>query len=92
MSPARSLQILLPMLCLMLPAQGQGQVADLPLPEPLQSIAPQTPAPASFFGRHGALTPREMEMARAAWSYFEARFQPETGLVNTVGAYPSTTL
>ncbi|MCQ0970509.1 DUF3131 domain-containing protein [Paracoccus sp. TK19116] len=31
-------------------------------------------------------------MAKAAWSYFEAGFQPETGLVNAVGAYPSTTL
>ncbi|EPX75441.1 DUF3131 domain-containing protein [Salipiger mucosus] len=44
------------------------------------------------FGRHGALTPREMEMARTAWSYFVERYQPETGLVNAVGSYPSTTL
>lgn len=43
-------------------------------------------------GRNGALTPREMEMARAAWSYFEERYQPDTGLVNAVGSFPSTTL
>ncbi len=46
----------------------------------------------AHFGRNGQLTPREYEMAKTAWSYFEKRFQPETGLVNAVGAYPSTTL
>ncbi|MEF3049208.1 DUF3131 domain-containing protein [Pseudotabrizicola sp. L79] len=44
------------------------------------------------FGRNGALTERESQMARIAWSYFEKRYQPETGLVNAVGSYPSTTL
>ena len=43
-------------------------------------------------GRNGPLTPREMDMARTAWSYFETSFQPETGLVNAVGSFPSTTL
>ena len=47
---------------------------------------------ATPFGRHGPLTPRERRMAETAWSYFEQRLQPETGLVNAVGAYPSTTL
>lgn len=46
----------------------------------------------SHFGRSGQLTDREYQMAKTAWSYFEKRFQPETGLVNAVGAYPSTTL
>ena len=46
----------------------------------------------THFGRNGALTDREFEMAKTAWSYFEKRYQPETGLVNAVGAYPSTTL
>ncbi|MFW2589978.1 DUF3131 domain-containing protein [Sagittula sp. SSi028] len=46
----------------------------------------------AHFGRSGALTDREYQMARIAWSYFEERFQPETGLVNAVGSYPSTTL
>jgi hypothetical protein len=45
-----------------------------------------------FFGRHGALTAREKAMAETAWSYFIDSFQPETGLVNAVGSYPSTTL
>ncbi|WP_417270977.1 DUF3131 domain-containing protein [Celeribacter sp.] len=44
------------------------------------------------FGRSGALTDREFQMAKIAWSYFEKRFQPETGLVNAVGSYPSTTM
>jgi Protein of unknown function (DUF3131) len=44
------------------------------------------------FGRNGALTERELEIAQVAWSYFEARYQEETGLVNAVGSFPSTTL
>lgn len=43
-------------------------------------------------GRNGQLTDREYAMAKTAWSYFVARYQPETGLVNAVGAFPSTTL
>lgn len=46
----------------------------------------------AHFGRSGPLTDREQNMARVAWSYFEKRYQPETGLVNAVGSYPSTTL
>ncbi|TDL90492.1 DUF3131 domain-containing protein [Meridianimarinicoccus aquatilis] len=46
----------------------------------------------THFGRHGPLTDREMAMAETAWQYFVKRFQPETGLVNAVGSYPSTTL
>lgn len=44
------------------------------------------------FGRNGALTEREFEMAKTAWSYFETFFQADTGLVNAVGNFPSTTL
>jgi hypothetical protein len=44
------------------------------------------------FGRNGPLTAREFEMAKTAWSYFETFYQPETGLVNAVGNFPSTTL
>lgn len=51
----------------------------------------QDSVPAQF-GRHGALTDQEMEMARAAWQYFVVAYQPNTGLVNSVGSYPSTTL
>ncbi len=42
--------------------------------------------------RRGDLTDREMEMARTAWKYFERNIQEETGLVNAVNDYPSTTL
>lgn len=44
------------------------------------------------FGRNGLLSDREFAMAQTAWSYFVKRYQPETGLVNAVGSYPSTTM
>lgn len=40
----------------------------------------------------GPLTPREMELARAAWKYFENNYQPATGWVNAADKYPSTTM
>lgn len=43
-------------------------------------------------GRNGPLTDREMHMARVAWSYFEQNYQDDTGLVNAVGNFPSTTM
>jgi len=46
----------------------------------------------AHFGRNGQLTPREFEMAKTAWAYFERSYQEETGLVNAVGSFPSTTL
>ena len=33
-----------------------------------------------------------MEMAKIAWRYFQNNYQPETGLVNAVDGYPSTTM
>jgi|GEM_PF-113433 len=42
--------------------------------------------------RRGPLSKREMNMARVAWKYFQNNYNPETGLVNAVNAYPSTTL
>lgn len=51
-----------------------------------------TLASSAHHGRHGQLTEREREMAKIAWTYFEKRYQPDTGLVNAVGSYPSTTL
>lgn len=44
------------------------------------------------FGRNGPLTARERTMAQTAWSYFERSYQDETGLVNAVGSFPSTTM
>jgi hypothetical protein len=46
----------------------------------------------AHFGRNGPLTAREFAMAQTAWSYFVHSYQPETGLVNAVGSFPSTTL
>lgn len=43
-------------------------------------------------GRDGPLTEGEMAMARIAWKYFENNYQEETGLVNAVNNYPSTTM
>ena len=34
----------------------------------------------------------ERAMAETAWQYFVKSYQPDTGLVNAVGSYPSTTL
>jgi hypothetical protein len=43
-------------------------------------------------GRNGLLTPRELAMANAAWHYFVGATQAQTGLANSVGSYPSTTM
>lgn len=66
----------------------------------VDTIAAEQPAPATGvetavsvpFGRHGALTRQERAMAETAWSYFVASYQPDTGMVNAVGAYPSATM
>ncbi|MEP2892104.1 DUF3131 domain-containing protein [Tateyamaria sp.] len=46
----------------------------------------------AHFGRNGVLNEREFAMAKTAWSYFEEFYQSDTGLVNAVGNFPSTTL
>lgn len=43
-------------------------------------------------GRNGKLTAKEKSIARNAWRYFETNYQAETGLVNAVNNYPSTTM
>ncbi|RMI24941.1 MAG: DUF3131 domain-containing protein [Calditrichaeota bacterium] len=43
-------------------------------------------------GRHGKLTDQEHTWAKIAWKYFENNFNPQTGLVNSVDRYPSTTM
>lgn len=59
---------------------------------PLAELHAAEPPAASHPPRRGALTEREMEMARRAWVYFENNYKPQTGLVNAVNNYPSTTL
>lgn len=48
--------------------------------------------PTVYPHRSGELTPTELEMAKIAWRYFQNNYQPETGLVNAVDGYPSTTM
>ena len=38
------------------------------------------------------LNQRDLEIARIAWGYFDRNIQPDTGLVNSVDGYPSTTM
>lgn len=45
-----------------------------------------------YQGRHGKLTETELGWAKIAWKYFENNYQPETGLLNSVDKYPTTTL
>jgi Protein of unknown function (DUF3131) len=49
----------------------------------------QATCPASNFA---ALTPAEQQYAKVAWQYFRDNMQPQTGLVNAVEQYPSTSL
>jgi len=64
-------------------------------PAPYQNDKPDwcaTTTTKRYGPRRGPLTSRELKMAKIAWKYFENNFNPETGLVNAVNAYPSTTL
>ncbi|HYY16614.1 MAG TPA: DUF3131 domain-containing protein [Gammaproteobacteria bacterium] len=51
-----------------------------------------SPLRARHSGRHGPLTEEEMKMARLASKYFENNYQPDTGLVNSMHDFPSTTM
>lgn len=41
---------------------------------------------------NGELCDADLEIARIAWKYFENNYKPETGLVNAVNNFPSTTM
>ncbi len=84
---------------------GRLHTAAPPMPQPVFAAAPAMPAlpvvppapgdlPDSLPGppRNAPLTPAELEAARVAWRYFENNTQPQTGLVNAVDNYASTTL
>lgn len=43
-------------------------------------------------GQNGGLTAEQLDMARAAWRYFDNNFQPTTCMYNAVDGYPSTTM
>lgn len=40
----------------------------------------------------GPLSSKDMQYAKVAWGYFEKNYNPETGLVNSVDGFPSTTI
>jgi len=42
--------------------------------------------------KHPDFTPDDMRYAKISWLYFDQNYQPMTGLVNSVYAYPSTTM
>ena len=75
------------------PAAPAGATAPTPAqPQPAAAPGDLNAAMVRPFGRHGPLTERERAMAETAWQYFVKSYQPDTGLVNAVGSYPSTTL
>jgi len=45
-----------------------------------------------YRARTGFLTEKELQAAKMAWTFFEKHTQPSTGLANSVGNYPSTTM
>lgn len=51
---------------------------------------PQEPIELRVTGQ--PLTPQEQEWAKISWRYFENNYHPETGFVNSVDNYQSTTL
>ncbi|GIU13809.1 hypothetical protein TUM4261_28530 [Shewanella sp. c952] len=53
------------------------------------SFAPSEPIP---FRESRVLTDQEYQWAKTAWRYFENNYQDNTGLVNSVDSYPSTTM
>ena len=79
--------------------RATAPAAGDPASEKLAALLPASAAPAaaplpttSAIGRRGPLTDREMKMANVAWKFFEASYQDTTGLANSVGSYPSTTM
>ncbi len=59
---------------------------------PADLMAPSSTSKEKYPHRRGALTDEELKMAQVAWKYFENNWQAETGLVNAVQDYPSTTM
>ncbi|QHM94992.1 DUF3131 domain-containing protein [Kosakonia sacchari] len=78
------------LICLTLFRRWAGIVA-LGLVMTSAQAAPELPA-SDYPVRSGTLTAQEMKIAKNAWQYFVANYQPTTGLVNAVNKYPSTTM
>ena len=82
------------------PAPEPEPVAEAPAPQPVvEPSAPPAPAIAAFdaveplpLAVTGQSGPDDLAHARIAWTYFVNNTNPETGLVNSANAYPSTTM
>lgn len=59
---------------------------------PAGLVAAADAQPAACPARSGTLTVQDKAYAQVAWQYFENNLQKQTGLVNAVDNYPSTTL
>jgi len=60
--------------------------------QPVTSEQIATAKTTNVAASNGQLTPQEMEVARQAWQYFEANWNKETGLVNSVDKFASVTM
>ena len=69
------------------PRAQTGEAAPAPV-----SAGGAGPHVRPYKSRRGPLTEQEMGIARQAWDYFASFTQEKTGLANSVGRYPSTTL
>ena len=58
----------------------------------LSGYTPHNAYVRKYRARRGFLSEREKRAAKVAWHYFEKFTQETTGLANSVGNYPSTTL
>ncbi len=64
--------------------------SGVPVPIDIFELSRSPKAAAVEFA--GRLDEEELEAAEVAWRYFENNYQEETGLVNSVDGYPSTTM
>ncbi|MGB3199336.1 MAG: DUF3131 domain-containing protein, partial [Nodosilinea sp.] len=61
-------------------------------PVPAQQIEVNPPQASQCAALTHPLTPEEQGYAQSAWTYFKDNVQPDTGLSNAAGFYPSSTL
>ncbi len=94
MTLSRLLQAIAVSVLLAVPAAAVAPVRKPVVTDPVRITVWRSPASpgAPHPGRYGALTSAERALAAAAWRYIVNNTQPQTGLVNAVDNYPSTTL
>lgn len=94
MIASRHLRAIAISLLLAIPSAAATLAENPVVADPVRTTIWRSPASigAPYPGRHGALTPAERTLASAAWRYIVNNTQAQTGLVNAVDNYPSTTL